>query len=137
MVGIRRLELPRVAPLVPETSASTNSAICPLKIYPDALRVYQFARHFVPVRILLFIRTSLCSFLYTRIPPYPPSECNFIQKKLFCKDKVAVCYYSSVICHWQMTNKLLTWFYKIRYNLHKDEKDYRIFSDFLRAFYRA
>ena len=29
MVGIRRLELPRVAPLVPETSASTNSAICP------------------------------------------------------------------------------------------------------------
>gem|GEM_PF-4406261 len=30
MVGIRRLELPRVAPLVPETSASTNSAICPV-----------------------------------------------------------------------------------------------------------
>ena len=29
LVGIRRLELPRVAPLVPETSASTNSAICP------------------------------------------------------------------------------------------------------------
>ena len=27
VVRIRRLELPRVAPLVPETSASTNSAI--------------------------------------------------------------------------------------------------------------
>ena len=31
MVGIRRLELPRVAPLVPETSASTSSAICPMR----------------------------------------------------------------------------------------------------------